>query len=104
MSGSASVWSSRGNVKRLFDLKFHVEWTATVRVDCSKLCEGTLECEVSNADGEPHLDCKAYLRTPVSTREHHGCVLAVAEGALKDAVLHAIKRFAEEFGQKGMRD
>ena len=99
--GSATIFTSRGKTKHLFELRFDVEWTASVRANASKLCEGTLRCEASNTEGYPTLEAKAFLRTQVSSRDHGLRVVAVAEGGLKDEVVAAVRRFAAALAEKG---
>lgn len=68
------------------------------------MCEGTLVCEASNAEGAPSLDAKAYVRTQVQSREHHLRVVHAAENGLRGEVMAAVKRFAADLAKKGMHD
>ena len=100
MQGTATIFTARGKTKNLFELRFDVEWTASIRSTASKLCEGSLRCEASNTEGAPSLEAKAFLRTQVSSRDHGLRAIAVAEGGLKDEVMAAVRRFATALAEK----
>lgn len=100
IEGSASFFTARGKTRTLFELRFELLWSATVRVNSSKLCEGVLRCEASNEGARPTLEAKAALRSPVQSRDHEARVLALAEGGLKAEVMRAVNRFAQALRDK----
>lgn len=133
VEGTCTLFASRGRLRRLFDLKIELAWSATVRVTASTLCEGVLLCETTNV-AAPHaasnaashaashavshaapnrahdeecqltLEARAALTTPVASEEHRRRVLHAAEHGLKHAVREALARFVRELNLKGLKD
>jgi hypothetical protein len=100
MEGSATIFTARGKTKSLFEFRFLVAWKATARVNAQLVCEGVLQCEASNSDGAPTLEAKAHVTTQVPSRDHYTRLVSLAESGLKPEVMHAVKRFAAELGEK----